>query len=211
MHFWRSPQRLVPAVVAALVLNAALLASSALLARERPVVTDLTEPVGVNLVTLKPATPPRPPEKRETPPPRPKPKLKPDFTPELARPSLDAPDPTAIRVELDPSLLQGGPATGGFVFNASDLDTPPRAVVRSNPVYPYKARQRNIEGVVEVRFLVGADGSISNISIISSDPQGLFDDAVMKTIPNWRFRPGVLDGQAVPSWVVTAVEFRLGG
>ena len=210
MHFWRSPGRLVPAIVIAVVLNAALLASAALLSRERPFVADMTDPVGVNLITLKPATPPPPPPKREIPKPKPKPKMRPEFTPELAPPSLGAVDPTAIRVEIDPSLFEGGPATGGFVFNATDLDTPPTAIVRTNPVYPYKARQRNIEGVVEVRFLVGPDGRISDISIVKSEPKGLFDAAVLKTVAGWKFRPGVLDGQAVPSWVVTAVEFRLG-
>lgn len=211
MHFWRSPRRLVPALVLALALNGALLAVAARLASERPVVVDMTEPVGVSLVTLKPATPPPPPERKEPPKPKPKPKPQADFMPQLAPPSIGAPDPAAVQVQLDPSLFSGGPAGGDFVFDATELDTPPTAVVRTNPVYPYRARQRNIQGSVEVRFLVGTDGGISDITILRSEPEGLFDDAVLKAVPGWRFRPGVLDGKAVPSWVVTSVEFQLGG
>ena len=192
--------------VVALALNFVLFASAARLSRDRLFEADITDPVSVNLITIKPATPP-PPEKKEIP--KPKPKPQPDFTPELSRPSFDAPDPLSIRVEIDRDLFSEGPVRGDFVFNATDLDTPPTEVVRTIPVYPYKARQRNIEGAVEVKFLVGADGRVSDVQILSSQPAGLFDDAVRKAVPQWKFRPGVLDGRTVPSWVVTTVKFTL--
>jgi protein TonB len=198
---------LVPAGGLALLLNFVLFASAARLTRERLFEVDITEPVSVTLVTIKPQAPPPEPERREIP--KPKPKPQPDFAPELARPSVAAPDPLAINVQIDPALFAGGPARGDLVFNAGDLDTPPAAVVRSIPVYPYKALQRNIEGTVEVKFLVGADGRISDIQILDSQPAGLFDAAVREAVPQWTFRPGVLEGQAVSSWVVTTVEFKL--
>jgi len=188
-------------------LNFVLFFAAARLTRDRLFEVDMTDPVSVNMITLKPATPPPPPEEEEIV--RPKPKTMPDFTPELARPSIEAPDPMAVSVQIDPSLFSDGPARGDFVFNATDLDTPPTAVVRTNPVYPYKARQRNIEGSVEVKFLVGADGHVSELSIIKSEPAGLFDAAVKKTVPQWRFRPGVLGGRSVPSLVVTTIQFTL--
>ncbi len=207
MTRWRRKLWLVPAGLLAVALNFALFAGAAHLSRDRLFVTDMTAPVGVNLITLDPVTPPPPPPAKKLP--KPKPRLQPDFTPELARPSIAAPDPLAIQVEIDPSLFVSGPARGDFVFNATDLDTPPTALVRTNPLYPYKARQRNIEGSVEVKFLVGADGRIGNVQVIASRPPGLFDAAVLKAVPQWRFRPGSLDGQFVPSWVVTTIEFTL--
>jgi protein TonB len=198
---------LLIAGVLAVLLNIVLFASAAHLTRERLFEADISDPVSVNLITIKPTTPPPPPEEKEVP--KPKPKPRPDFMPELTRPSIGAPDPLDISVAIDPALFADGPTRGDFVFNATDLDTPPTAVVRTNPVYPYKARQRNIEGSVEVKFLVGPDGRVSDVEILSSQPAGLFDAAVRKTAPQWKFRPGVLDGQAVPSWVVTTVQFTL--
>ncbi len=206
MGSWRRKLWLVPAGLLAVLLNFALFASAARLSRDRLFAVDITDPVSVNLITIEPVTPPPPPEHKEIP--RPKPQPQPDFTPELSRPSLEAPDPLAISVQIDPSLFSGGPVRGDFVFNATDLDTPPGAVARTDPPYPYKAQQRNIEGIVEVKFLVGADGRISKVQIINSDPVGLFDAVVLKTVPTWKFRPGILDGRAVPSWVVTTVEFK---
>jgi protein TonB len=200
--------KLLPALLVALALNAVLLASAAMLSRERPVRQDISDPVAVNLISLK-ETPPPPEEKpREIPKPEPKPEL--DFMPELIRPSLNAPAMVGVKVAVDPSLFQGGLPGGDFIFNSGDLDHPPQAVVRTQPVYPYRARQRNISGEVKIKLLVLADGSVAQVEILSARPEGVFDDTVLKAVPQWRFRPGVIDGRQVPSWVITTVRFDLG-
>jgi len=195
------------AAAVAVLLNILLFGSAALLSRDRPVRDVAPAPVSVNLVTLKPATPPPPEKKREIPKPKQKPEM--DFTPELARPSLRGPAPMDVSVQIDPSLFAGGPARGEFVFNSGDLDQAPRKIVQSAPIYPYKARQRNIEGYVRVKLLVRADGTVGEVSVLDAEPKGLFDSAALKAAPQWRFQPGVIDGQAVPSWVVTTIRFTL--
>ena len=203
----RKGMLLTSAAAVAVVLNIVLFASAALLSRDRPVRDVALDPVSVNLVTLKPATPPPPEKKREIPRPKPKPEM--DFTPELSRPSLRGPAPLDIQVQIDPSMFAGGPERGDFIFNSGDLDQPPRKVVQTAPVYPYKARQRNIEGFVKVKMLVRADGTVGEVSVLDAQPKGLFDSAALKAVPGWRFQPGVIDGQAVPSWVVTTIRFTL--
>jgi len=194
------------AAVVAVALNIVLFGSAALLARDRPVRQTATAPISVKLVTLKPAAPPPPEERRKIPKPKQKPEM--DFTPELAQPSLRGPAPLDIKVRIDPSLFAGGPERGEFTFNSGDLDQPPQKVVQTAP-YPYKARQRNIEGYVKVKFLVRADGTVGEMSVLEAQPKGLFDSAVLKAAPQWRFQPGVIDGQAVPSWVITTIRFTL--
>jgi protein TonB len=203
----RKGKLLAYAAAVAVVLNILLFGAAALLSRDRPVRDVAPTPVSVNLVTLKPATPPPPEAKREIPKPKPKPEM--DFTPELARPSLRGPAPMDVSVQIDPSLFAGGPQRGEFIFNSGDLDQPPRKIVQSDPVYPYKARQRNIEGYVRVKLLVRADGTVGEVSVVDAEPKGLFDSAALKAAPNWRFQPGIIDGQAVPSWVVTTIRFTL--
>ncbi len=200
--------KLVLALVVALVLNAVLLASAALLSRERAVVQDMTDPVAVNLISLKETPPPEEEKPREIPKPKPKPQL--DFMPELTRPNLLQPLPMGVQIEVDPSLFSGGPERREFIFNSGDLDQPPRAMVRTQPIYPYRARQRNISGEVRVKLLVLADGSVGSVEILESRPKGLFDDAVKKAVPQWRFNPGTIEGRQVPAWVVTTVRFDLG-
>ncbi len=196
------------AAVVAVVLNIVLFSSAALLSRDRPVRQTSTAPISVNLVTLKPATPPPPEEKLEIPRPKPKPEM--DFTPELAQPNLLGPPPLDVQVRIDPLLFAAGPERAEFIFNSGDLDQSPRKMLPvSEPVYPYKARQRNIEGYVKVKFLVRADGTVGEVLVLDAQPQGLFEATTLKTVPQWRFQPGVIDGQAVPSWVVTTIRFTL--
>jgi periplasmic protein TonB len=203
----RSGMRMGIVVTLALVLNAGLLLTAALLASERPLPQDISQPQAISLIKLRDTAPPPPEPEKVIKEPEEKPKL--DFMPELAAPSMSGPDPLDIQLNLDPSLFAAGPARGDFIFNSEDLDQPPRQMVRTDPVYPYRARQRNIEGEVKVKLLVRADGTVSNLTILESNPKGVFDASVKKTVPNWKFSPGRIDGKAVPSWVVTNVVFVL--
>ncbi len=199
---------LVPALLGAVLLNLILLTGAALLVRDKPVTPPAINPVPVNLVALDRSEPvepePLPPPPAEPPPP---PAM--DFTPELARPRPEIPDLGAVRVRLDPSLWQGEPRLGNFIFAQGDLDEPPRAKVRTPPVYPFKARQRNIEGYVEVKLLVQPDGSVGSVEILDARPPGVFDQAALDAVPRWRFTPGRIEGRAVPSWVITRVVFTM--
>jgi protein TonB len=98
---------------------------------------------------------------------------------------------------------------GGFVFEAGDLDQPPREVVKTPPLYPLSARQREIEGYVQVRFLVDERGRVSELSVLDSSPRRIFEDSVLRAVPGWRFEPGRIDGRPVSSWVVTTIRFEM--
>ena len=196
--------------VGALLITGLLLAAAAQLVRERPHRQDITAPVPVSLVTV--ARESREPEEekpREPEPPRKQQQL--DFAPELPAPSLTAPALSGPAVALDPAMFGGVPVTGPMVFEAGDLDQPPRAVVRENPRYPYKMKQRRIEGTVQVRFLVRIDGTVGEIIIEQSTPPGVFDQAVRDAVSRWRFEPGRLAGEPVAAWVVMPIRFDLRG
>jgi len=203
---------LLPALLLALLLNILLLAGAGHLSRARPVVRDYGEPLPVSLVTVRPPEAP-PPERpvEEPPPPEPRPRPQPAFVPELG-PALPGAQPDiVVQLDLDPALFRDGPSRGAVVFEASALDEPPRAILRSDPPYPYRARQRGIEGDVQLRLLVRADGSVDQVSIVSAEPAGVFEQTVLQTAPRWTFSPGKIDGRPVDSWVVTTVHFQLGG
>ena len=54
--------------------------------------------------------------------------------------------------------------------------------------------------------VVGEDGRLSDIAIVTPVGMGLDDDAV-QTLKNWRFTPGKKDGKLVP--VHARIEFLL--
>jgi len=81
--------------------------------------------------------------------------------------------------------------------------------VQSNLKYPTIAAENGIEGRVIVRFVVGRDGSVSDIEVqrgldASCDKEAV---RVVKLMPKWI--PGKQNGRAVPVYFTLPVLFKL--
>jgi len=63
------------------------------------------------------------------------------------------------------------------------------AVSTPQPVYPPEARRQRTTGEVTVAFTVNADGSVSNVDVLSSKPRGVFERPVQNAVRKWRFAP----------------------
>jgi TonB family protein len=137
-----------------------------------------------------------------------------EFEPELDSPSLSSPFAEGtpdIDISLDLSNLMNEEVEAGseVVFESYELDQPPQAVVKIPPPYPHQARERGVEGAVQVKLLVHQDGTVGQVFIVDARPQGLFEDSVKKSLHQWRFNPGKIDGKTVTAWVVTTIHFDL--
>lgn len=66
----------------------------------------------------------------------------------------------------------------------------PKPLQMEKPVYPYYANKNHIEGKVKFFFDVDAQGKVSEMRIIESTPEHLFDDAVIRAVSKWRFEKG---------------------
>ena len=94
-------------------------------------------------------------------------------------------------------------------FSMGDLDTPLTVLVRIPPVYPMRAKSRGVQGWVKVRFVVEADGQVSGVTVVESQPAGVFDRNVIQCVSGWRFKPGMVEGTAVRTWAETTIRFKL--
>lgn len=148
---------------------------------------------------LKERLPPPPPE-RSVPPPRPRLDLYTAVQPVLPR--LDI----AMNLEI-PLNLGEGPTLGPLA--ASQVDSGFIPLSRQPPEYPYKAARRGIEGWVRVSFDVTATGNVENVEVIESDPPGVFDIAASRAVLRWRFKPRMVNGEAVSGKASQVVEFKL--
>jgi len=98
---------------------------------------------------------------------------------------------------------------GDIVFELSEVDRPPRPLFRIPPLYPMSAKIRGIEGVVELMFVVDVDGSVKDIEIKSSSPEGVFDKSAIRAVRQWRFKPASKGGKPVRVRVLLPVRFQL--
>ena len=148
---------------------------------------------------LKERQPPPPPE-RSVPPPRPRLDLHTEVKPVVPRLNMT--------MNLDiPLNLGEGPSLGPQI--AGQVDSGFIPLSRQPPEYPYKAARRGIEGWVRVAFDVTATGNVENVEVIESDPPGVFDIAASRAVLRWRFKPRIVNGEAVPGKASQIVEFKL--
>ena len=77
----------------------------------------------------------------------------------------------------------------------SDRDVVP--LVRVDPDYPPRARQRGIEGYVDLEFTIGPTGAVEDPRVIGANPTGVFDEAALRAVRRWRYNPKLEDGVAV--------------
>lgn len=79
----------------------------------------------------------------------------------------------------------------------------------SNLRYPKEAFDKDIEGKVAVRFMVTADGKVTNATVMKSVEASLDAEAlrVVGAMPDWI--PGKVDGKPVDCYFTIPVNFRL--
>lgn len=77
------------------------------------------------------------------------------------------------------------------------------------PRYPSQARRRNQQGVVRVEVRLDERGKQLKLTLVRSSGVQSLDQAALDAVTQWRFRPEVIDGRAVPSRVEIPIEFAL--
>jgi protein TonB len=111
--------------------------------------------------------------------------------------------------------VEGG-TIGGIVDQPADtvivkrdmpLPTAPMSMVF--PRYPEEARVRGWEDTVVVRYVIGTNGRVRDIMVLSKPERELFEKITLKAIRNWRFKPLIKDG--VPQEIVheLTIYYRL--
>ena len=101
------------------------------------------------------------------------------------------------------------PAAGVLRSQARGLQAP-RVVKEMKPGYTAEAMRAQIQGTVEVEAIVKADGTVGDVRVVRSlDKEHGLDDAAIRAVKGWEFKPGQKDGQVVPVLVNIELTFSL--
>ena len=77
------------------------------------------------------------------------------------------------------------------------------------PPYPPLARQARIQGTVVLQAVIGKDGSIQNLRVVSGHP--MLAQAALEAVKQWRYKPYFLNGEPVDVDTTINVNFTLSG
>jgi protein TonB len=89
-------------------------------------------------------------------------------------------------------------------FNAAYLRNPA-------PRYPVASRRAGEQGTVTLRVLVSLDGLASRVAVEKSSGSPHLDAAALEAVKAWRFTPARRGVDAVESWMLVPIVFRLEG
>ena len=130
---------------------------------------------------LKPKKPPPP----DAPPPQP------------PTPQLENLNPNAEKIAISAAPVETDiEMSGGFSLGVGEGDYLP--IVKVAPIYPQRALSRGIEGYCVVQYTVTKQGTIRDPFIIEDQcTSSLFHRASVQAALKFKYKPRVIDGQAV--------------
>jgi TonB family protein len=108
-----------------------------------------------------------------------------------------------IAKSVVPATSQAVPVAG-ITTHAAE---PERLAEAIPPSYPALAQHMNVQGSVVLQALIGADGRIQNLRVVSG-PQ-LLATAAQQAVREWQFKPIYQNGQAVETRATITVNFTI--
>lgn len=117
--------------------------------------------------------------------------------------------PPAAAESVEPRPLEKAPAAA-----AAPEPKPPgishvvpgAPTYKVNPQYPPGARSARVQGSVVMDAVIGTDGTIQQLRVISGNP--LLVNAAMEAVKKWRYQPFLLDGKPVEGETTITVNFK---
>jgi protein TonB len=94
------------------------------------------------------------------------------------------------------------------VFEEGETDEKPVPMAMTPVEYPIEAREKGIEGTLEVYFIIGLDGKVKSIDV-SKSPSPIITREAKRTILTWRFKPGKKKGVPVNVRAKKEINFEL--
>ncbi len=70
-------------------------------------------------------------------------------------------------------------------------------IVKVAPIYPRRAQTRGISGYCIVEYTVTTTGAIRDPQAVDCQPQGIFERASVKAAEKFKYKPRVVDGNAI--------------
>ena len=90
-------------------------------------------------------------------------------------------------------------------YDAKDLDLYPHPLAPVRPAYPTSVP--DVSGEVTLLLLIDEVGAVHQLSVVTSEPPGYFEEPALRAFQVARFAPAQREGRPVRSRIVVKVRF----
>jgi TonB family protein len=113
---------------------------------------------------------------------------------------------SAARVQTAQSERPNPAPLSEPVLTLAEVDVRPTPVKRVNPAYPIELRRAGESGEATIRFVVQADGRVTNTEVLKATHPA-FGEAAVEAFQNWTFSPAKKGGTPVNVRVTMPLTF----
>jgi TonB family protein len=126
------------------------------------------------------------------------------------------PDNNSLRITVQPSegsQERAGEETASLVTSTAaervEISAGNTAMVNQpvKPAYPVLARQMKVQGSVILQALIGRDGLIQDLRVVSGPP--ILANAAQEAVKQWHFKPHYRGSEAVETQAKITVNFTI--
>ena len=126
------------------------------------------------------------------------------------------PGSNTLKVEMEPGsvveapespVVAPAPPTNAAERVRMSVDTTQALAKPVDPSYPMLAKQMKVQGAVVLQALIGTDGLIQDLRILSGP--SILASAAREAVRQWRFKPYLQNGQPVETEAKITVNFTI--
>lgn len=116
-----------------------------------------------------------------------------------------APDDPNSKSDITPPGARHGTAVHPVTVRKSAGVMAASLIRRVEPAYPPAAKVMHLSGKVELRAVIGTDGTIQGVEVLSGNP--ILALAAVNAVEQWRYKPTQLNGEPVEVETYITVNF----
>lgn len=136
----------------------------------------------------------------------------PPFQSQMARLTAPPVIPESLRTPITAGTGLASVKASSSLLDGLPVDLPEEMsqrllLQRVEPSYPPRARQAGVQGPVVLRAWIGKDGNIEDLKLIRGSL--LLGEAAYHAVKQWKYRPYLLNGQAVEAETYVTINFTL--
>lgn len=117
------------------------------------------------------------------------------------------PGSNSTKVEIVKAGAAASASSMPVPTSAAEHERMPAGMGSYEANYPLLAQHMNVEGSVVLQALIGADGIIQNLHVLSGP--AILATAAQQAVREWKFKPVVQNGQAVETKAMITVNFSI--
>ncbi|SDF94974.1 energy transducer TonB [Terriglobus roseus] len=114
-----------------------------------------------------------------------------------------ATDPTLTVADFELARTNGKADTSRIIV---DTDT---VLEKTQPTYPPSAVWSSQRGTVAMKAIIGTDGLVKDVNVVSS-PSALLADSASEAVRQWRYEPYLVDSEPIEVEASVSVNYAIG-